>query len=182
MAGDCATAARVKSTILADFATGDIDSTCRDRRKPSHLATPRAAVTGTTPEMGWLHHPRHPTRPHTIPDFWLPAGPISSMLRGMTLRLIPPCLCSAAALLLFACSPSTDLPLMAGNNQQAAGEGEVLFQQATQADTSGNTKRAIKLYDKVATRYPFATSAPQARFRQAELLEHNGQIVDAFDA
>ena len=71
---------------------------------------------------------------------------------------------------------------MAGNHQEASGEGESLYQQAKQAETSGNTKRAIKLYDQVATRYPFATSAPQARFRQAELLEHNGQTVDAFDA
>jgi len=104
------------------------------------------------------------------------------MVLGMTLRFIPPFLCSAAGFLLLACSSSSDLPLMAGNHQEASGEGERLFQQAKQAETSGNTKRAIKLYDQVATRYPFATSAPQARVRQAELLEHNGQIVDAFDA
>lgn len=71
---------------------------------------------------------------------------------------------------------------MAGNNQVASGEGESLYQRAKQAESSGHTKRAIKLYDQVATRYSFATSAPLARHRQAELLEHNGQSIDAFDA
>ena len=104
------------------------------------------------------------------------------MLHGMTLRFISPLLCGAAGVFLVACSPPNEMPLMTGNNQQAADEGDSLYQQAKQADTSGNTKRAIKLYDQVATRYPFATSAPQARFRQAELLEHNGKTADAFDA
>jgi outer membrane protein assembly factor BamD (BamD/ComL family) len=71
---------------------------------------------------------------------------------------------------------------MAGNTQGAANEGESLYQKAKTADDAGNKTRAIKLYNQTATRYPFANSAPQARFREAQLLEHNGQIVKAFDA
>ena len=71
---------------------------------------------------------------------------------------------------------------MAGNNQAAANEGEALYQQAKQADAAGNAKRAIKLYDQTATRYAFASSAPQARCRQAELLQQQGQPVKAFEA
>jgi len=104
------------------------------------------------------------------------------MLPGMTLRFISPMLCAMTGLVLLSCDSSTDLPLMAGNNRAAAGEGESLFLKAKQADDAGKRARAIKLYDQTATRYPFASSAPQARFRQAELLEQDGQIVNAFDA
>jgi outer membrane protein assembly factor BamD (BamD/ComL family) len=60
--------------------------------------------------------------------------------------------------------------------------GDALYQEAKQADDSGKTSRAIKLYDQTATRHPFAKSAAQARFRQAQLLEQQGEIQKAFDA
>lgn len=104
------------------------------------------------------------------------------MLRGMTLRFISPLACSALGFLVLSCGSSSDLPLMAGNTQGAASEGEAIYQQAKQADDAGDKSSAIKLYDRTATRYPFANSAPQARFRQAELLEQDGQIVKAFEA
>ncbi|MCX6878099.1 MAG: tetratricopeptide repeat protein [Verrucomicrobia bacterium] len=100
----------------------------------------------------------------------------------MSLRFMFPVLSTAAALLVLACSSSSELPLMAGNTQAAANEGEALFQQAKQADLAGNPKRAIKLYDETATRFPFVNSAAQARFRQAELLEQQDQPRKAFDA
>jgi TolA-binding protein len=71
---------------------------------------------------------------------------------------------------------------MAGNTQSAAIEGEAFYQKAKEADTAGKTAKAIKLYDQTATRYPFAPSAPQARFRQAELLQQQGEIVKSFEA
>ncbi|KAB2641509.1 MAG: outer membrane protein assembly factor BamD [Verrucomicrobia bacterium] len=104
------------------------------------------------------------------------------MLCGMTQRFIFPLLCGAAGLLMLACSPSTDLPLMTANNPQASVEGEVLFQQAKQAEASGHTKRAIKRYDQAASDFPFAPCAPQARFRQAQLLEQSDQSLEAFEA
>ncbi|MEX1116320.1 MAG: tetratricopeptide repeat protein [Akkermansiaceae bacterium] len=104
------------------------------------------------------------------------------MLRHMIHRLFAFTLLSAAAFSSFSCSSDDDLPLMAGNTQAAASEGEALYQKAKQADDAGKTSRAIKLYDQTATRFPFAPSAPQARFRQAELLEQKGDIQESFIA
>lgn len=87
-----------------------------------------------------------------------------------------------AAMLAVGCGPDLDMPLMAGNNQEAAAEGNALYQQAKKADDAGNTGKAIKLYDRTATRYSYIDSAPQARFRQAELLEQSGEVLKAFKA
>ena len=74
------------------------------------------------------------------------------------------------------------MPIMAGNTQAAASEGEALYQKAKAADDAGDSGKAIKLYDQTATRFPFAPSAPQARFRQAQLLDQQGEVVKAFNA
>jgi outer membrane protein assembly factor BamD (BamD/ComL family) len=100
----------------------------------------------------------------------------------MTHRLIALACFSLASLHLTSCGPDPDAPILAGNNQAATADGESLYQQAKRADDSGKAGRAIKLYDKTATRYPFAPSAAQARFRQAQLLEQEGEIEDAFEA
>jgi outer membrane protein assembly factor BamD (BamD/ComL family) len=72
--------------------------------------------------------------------------------------------------------------LVSNANPTSAGEGADLYEQAKQADAAGETKKAIKLYDKTATHFPFIDAAPQARFRQAELLEQRGETLDAFAA
>ncbi|MEO5716578.1 MAG: tetratricopeptide repeat protein [Luteolibacter sp.] len=104
------------------------------------------------------------------------------MLRAMTYRLISCALLSAAAFSFTSCGNDDDLPVMAGNTLAASGQGEALYVKAKQADDAGKDGRAIKLYDETATKYPFAPSAPQARFRQAELLEKKGDIQEAFTA
>lgn len=104
------------------------------------------------------------------------------MLPRMSSRLIAIALISASAFPFVSCGPDPDMPIMAGNTQAASGEGEKLFLQAKQADDAGKTGKAIKLYDQTATRYPFAPSAAQARFRQAELLEKQGDILKSFEA
>ena len=104
------------------------------------------------------------------------------MLRAMTYRLIFTALVTASAFHLSSCGGDSEMPIMAGNTQAATAEGEKLYQEAKSADDAGNSSKAIKLYDKMATRYPFAPSAPRARFRQAELLEQQGDILKSFDA
>ena len=104
------------------------------------------------------------------------------MLPRMTYRLTASALLAASAFSLSSCGPDADLPIMAGNTQAAASQGEQFYQKAKQADDAGKTGKAIKLYDQTATRFPFAPSAPQARFRQAQLLEQQGEIVKSFDA
>lgn len=100
----------------------------------------------------------------------------------MTSRVILIAALSATAFYSSSCGSDDDLPIMAGNTQVAAGEGEALYQKAKSADESGSTSKAIKLYDQTASRYPFAPSAPQARFRQAQLLEQKGEIENSFKA
>lgn len=104
------------------------------------------------------------------------------MLRPMLQRPIVFASLSVAALFLASCGTDSDTLILAGNIQSASSEGETLYQQAKQADDAGKADKAIKLYDKTATRYPFAPSASQARFRQAQLLDQQGEIEDAFDA
>ncbi len=104
------------------------------------------------------------------------------MLSHMTHRLIACALISASAFSLSSCGSDSELPVMAGNTQAAANEGEQLYQKAKQADDAGKAGKAIKLYDETATRFPFAPSAAQARFRQAQLLEQQGEIMKSFEA
>lgn len=115
-------------------------------------------------------------------DFGL--SPLHSflMLRAMTFRLIACLLLPCSAFSFLSCAPEADAPSLAGNTQAVAVKGEELYQKAKQADDAGKTGKAIKLYDQTATRYPFAPSAPQARFRQAQLLEQQGEIYNAFNA
>jgi len=100
----------------------------------------------------------------------------------MTLRFICPVVMTATAFFVGSCGNSSDVPILAGNTQAAAAEGESVYLKAKEADDAGKTAKAIKLYDETATRYPFAKSAPQARFRQAELLEQKGEVVKSFKA
>jgi TolA-binding protein len=103
--------------------------------------------------------------------------------RCMTSRFVSPLALGAAAVLLVSCGNSKDdMPILAGNTQAAAANGEDLYEKAKALESAGKTDKAIKLYDETATRYPFAKSAPQARFHQAELLQGQGKIVESFKA
>jgi tetratricopeptide (TPR) repeat protein len=105
------------------------------------------------------------------------------MLAPMTFRVIALSLLSATSFLIGSCGSDDEVPLlMAGNTQVASDEGEKIYQKAKQADGAGNTGKAIRLYDQVATKFPFAPSAAQARFRQAQLLEERGDIEKSFEA
>jgi outer membrane protein assembly factor BamD (BamD/ComL family) len=101
------------------------------------------------------------------------------MLRFMIPRLI---YLSLATLWLASCGSKYDVPVLAGDTRQVSGEGEKLYQQAKAADDAGKAGKAIKLYDRTATRYPFLSSAGQARYRQAQLLEQEGEVQKAFEA
>ncbi len=86
------------------------------------------------------------------------------------------------AAVLASCGADDDTPMLAGDTRASAEKGEVLYRKAKQADDAGKSKRAVKLYDRVATSYPFAPSADEARYRQAQLLEQRGDIPEAFEA
>ena len=61
-------------------------------------------------------------------------------------------------------------------------KAEALYHEARQAEQSGETKKAAKLYDKLADDFPLASHAPEARFREARLLEQRGKTQKAFEA
>jgi tetratricopeptide (TPR) repeat protein len=88
----------------------------------------------------------------------------------------------AGAALLVSCGSDSDGPPLAGRYAATSAQGGELYHQAKQADDAGNASKAIKLYGKSADRAPSAPTAAQARFRQAQLLEQNGEVVEAFDA
>lgn len=94
-------------------------------------------------------------------------------------------LCSALLclpLLLASCGSQDTIPLMGENTGESKDQGEALFREAKASEDAGKTSRAIRDYARVATRHPFAPSAAEARFRQAELLRRDGEIVKAFEA
>ena len=98
-------------------------------------------------------------------------------------KFIPSVLTAAVFVALsVSCSNDDEVIKLAGNTQAASAEGEVLYSKAKAADDANKSSSAIKHYGKMADKYPFAPSAAQARFRQAELLEQKGDIQKSFDA
>ena len=67
---------------------------------------------------------------------------------------------------------------MGAYNSEAAG----YFQQAQDAEASGNTKGAITTYRTLVRDYPLAPSAAPAQFRLGELYESLGNSKRAFDS
>ena len=100
----------------------------------------------------------------------------------MNQSLYPAIATTALVLLLASCGGEDDFVPLAGNTQAASSEGEALYAKAKSADDAGKHSAAIKEYGKMADKYPFAPSAAQARFRQAELLEQKGEILKSFEA
>jgi len=100
----------------------------------------------------------------------------------MTKRIPVAATIAVTLLAVVSCGNNKDVIGLSGNTQAATGEGEALFVKAKAADAAGKRSKAIKLYEDVADKYPFAPSAPEARYRQAELLEEEGEILDSFDA
>jgi outer membrane protein assembly factor BamD (BamD/ComL family) len=89
---------------------------------------------------------------------------------------------ASSAVLLASCGTDTDGPPLAGHAGANNAAGDQLYQQAKQADDSGDQGKALKLYEKTADEYPLAPSSAQARFRQAQILDQKGDVLKAFDA
>lgn len=103
------------------------------------------------------------------------------MLRAMIPRFAALSIPPLVAMFISACGTG-EVPVLAGQASGDNPEGEKVYQEAKAADDAGKTSRAIKRYDRTATRYPFIAAAAQARFRQAQLLEQEGKPREAFEA
>ena len=86
-------------------------------------------------------------------------------------------------LLLASCStePDLDLPI-AGSLNNSENTAKKTYQRAESLSASGRTRKALGLYAATADRFPNASVAPSARFRQAQLLEQDGKIDESFEA
>lgn len=82
----------------------------------------------------------------------------------------------------FASCANDDLPPMVNEGLPDNARAEELFRLGREAEDSGRNKRALKAYEEIADDIPLAQKAPEARFRQAQLLEREGETEDAFDA
>lgn len=99
----------------------------------------------------------------------------------MTKRFSIVALIAIGSLFVVSCGNSDGTIGLAGN-QGASGEGEALYQKAKAIDEGGDPNKAVKLYKEVADKYSMSPSAGNARFRQAEILEQQGEILDSFKA
>lgn len=89
---------------------------------------------------------------------------------------------TAATLFFVSCGNNDEYIGLAGTNQGSSGAGEALYQKAKSFDDAGKPDKALKLYSEVADDYALSPSAAQARFRQAEILEQKGDILNSFKA
>lgn len=104
------------------------------------------------------------------------------MLSAMLIRRLSLATCLLGSVLFVSCGSHDEVPILVNESRTASAEGEAIYREAKAADAAGKTKKAIKLYDKMADMYPYAPSAPTARYRQAQLLDQAGEYEDAVEA
>lgn len=100
----------------------------------------------------------------------------------MTKRFLIVSLISVGSMFVVSCGNDDGTIQLAGNTRGGTGEAEGLYQKAKSLDDAGKTKKAVKIYAQVADNFPMSPSAATARFRQAEILEQQGEIQDSFEA
>jgi len=96
----------------------------------------------------------------------------------MRFRLLP----LAAAALFSSCGDDSDLPPMVSGGGVNNSYADALYEKAQAYEQAGKRSKAIKQYDKLADSVPLGEKAPEARYRQAKLLEEEGETLKAFDA
>ncbi|MGA0845650.1 MAG: tetratricopeptide repeat protein [Luteolibacter sp.] len=84
--------------------------------------------------------------------------------------------------MLLSCGNSGDAPVLSTDMERSSSKAAAMYQSAKTADERGKVSRAIKFYGRTADRFPLYVHAPQARFREAGLLEKAGKHRKAFDA
>ena len=75
-----------------------------------------------------------------------------------------------------------DRPPPAGTVTGSDPEASALFAQAQAHEQSGNVKKAINAYEEIADDHAYADVAAEAKFREAYLLDQQGELLDAFEA
>lgn len=87
--------------------------------------------------------------------------------------------------LLFLFNSCGSLTNKAPLSEQISGtnsDAQKIFQEAKSADQAGKSKKAQKLYSKLAKKHPIYKESPYASYRVGQLLEQEGKVVKSFDA
>lgn len=88
----------------------------------------------------------------------------------------------ATAAFLSSCGDDSDLPPVVSGGAVNNARADAIYGKAQTYENAGKRGKAIKQYDELADEIPLATKAPEARYRQAKLLEQEGETLKAFDA
>ncbi len=88
---------------------------------------------------------------------------------------------ASGLVLLTSCGNNSGVAL-ASNTKAHETEAQNLYNRATTAEAAGQNKKALKAYSKIAEDFPLSSSAAEARYREAVLLQKSGDLIDAFDA
>ncbi len=100
----------------------------------------------------------------------------------MLIRRLSIAACIVSSVWISSCGSHKEVPVLVSESRGASILGQEIYAEAREADTEGNSKKAIKLYEKMADMYPYAPSAGKARYRQAQLLDQAGEHEDAVEA
>lgn len=87
----------------------------------------------------------------------------------------------ATAFLLSCGNSRLGIPLAAttkAEQQKASG----FYQTGVNLEAAGKSKQALKAYRKILTDFPLSEAAPEAAYREANILERRGDILEAFEA
>lgn len=87
-----------------------------------------------------------------------------------------------ATLLLSNCGPNDPGPVLVGQSKELIAEGDAIFRKGQAEEAKGDIGDAIDCYEDVAEDYPFSNFAGEARYRQAMLLDKEGDRRKAFEA
>ncbi|MDB4429639.1 outer membrane protein assembly factor BamD [bacterium] len=97
----------------------------------------------------------------------------------MSLRQLP--LLLIAVGFLTSCTKNIDNAQLASTVKAGQGPAKALYDKGRAAEAAGKSSKAIKIYRNLARDYPLSSSAPEAKFRQASLLDRSGKLLEAFD-
>ncbi|MGJ8674229.1 outer membrane protein assembly factor BamD [Rubritalea sp.] len=64
---------------------------------------------------------------------------------------------------------------------KSASETAAEYSKARALEAEGRTKKAAKLYGKIASEHPMCEEAPDSRLREAQIYYNSGELIDSFE-
>lgn len=86
------------------------------------------------------------------------------------------------AFLLLSCGGNEEAAQLASQTRGGEGIAQNLYNQGVADQQAGRTKQARKAFRTINSAYPQSAVAADASYRYAQLLEREGDLLDAFDA